>query len=531
MAGFENDVVVAKNLNFDEAAAKPHLGIINAAGKIPIGTGNTSPTPEILGGSITSPGGTITIGYSSPNITVEASATIPTTFTSDAGSASPIANVLRILGSTSAAGTLPLTTTGGGNTITVIAQRSQAIAAADATKVGLSNFNSADFSVTATGFVSASGTGILKTLTGNSGGSIAPTGGNINTLGTGSITIVGSGSTLTTQLTGLTNHAIQIGAGTATLTQLGAGTTGQVLQTNTGADPTWSTATYPSTTTINQVLYSSANNTVAGITAANNGTMISGTTGVPSWLANGTTGQVLTATTGSPPSWGTAPVTQVTAQKFTATGAFTYTPTSNLKYVIVELQGAGGGSGGAGQTVANVAASGGGGGGAYARFILTAAQVGASLSGSVGAAGTAGTNAPGNGGTGGSTTLATTSAWTAAGGVGGTAGTAGATSVSTGGAGGTVTTGTGTLVMSASGQDGGTGSAAATSAGLSGKGGNSTLGSGGASTFYGSVNNAAVGFAGAGYGGGAGGSIGFGTNAAQTGGAGANGIAIFTEFL
>lgn len=71
MGGFENDVVVAKNLNFDEAAAKPHLGILNVAGKIPIATGNTSPTPEILGGSLTSPLGTLSIGYVSPNITID----------------------------------------------------------------------------------------------------------------------------------------------------------------------------------------------------------------------------------------------------------------------------------------------------------------------------------------------------------------------------------------------------------------------------------------------------------------------------
>lgn len=73
MAGFENDVLLCKNINFDPAAAKPHLGIINAAGKLPIGTGATSPTPEILAGSITSPLGTLSIGYSSPNITLDVS--------------------------------------------------------------------------------------------------------------------------------------------------------------------------------------------------------------------------------------------------------------------------------------------------------------------------------------------------------------------------------------------------------------------------------------------------------------------------
>lgn len=69
MAGFENDVIVGSNLNFDDDGAKPHLGILNAAGKLPIGTGNLSPIPEILGGVLTSPNNSITFGYSSPNIT------------------------------------------------------------------------------------------------------------------------------------------------------------------------------------------------------------------------------------------------------------------------------------------------------------------------------------------------------------------------------------------------------------------------------------------------------------------------------
>lgn len=75
MASFENSVVVAKNVNFDLAAAKPHLGILDAQGKLPIGTGNSYPTPEILGGNIISPDGSITVGYSSPNITLQTAQT------------------------------------------------------------------------------------------------------------------------------------------------------------------------------------------------------------------------------------------------------------------------------------------------------------------------------------------------------------------------------------------------------------------------------------------------------------------------
>ena len=42
-----------------------------------------------------------------------------------------------------------------------------------------------------------SGTGVLKTLTGNIGGPISPTAGNINLLGSGALSFSGSGSTLT----------------------------------------------------------------------------------------------------------------------------------------------------------------------------------------------------------------------------------------------------------------------------------------------------------------------------------------------
>lgn len=98
MASFENDVVVAKNLNFDQVAAKPHLGIINAAGKIPIGTGNSYPTPEILGGILTSPNGSITFGYSSPNITAIANPSMTVqTLTGNSGIATPVGGTINVV--------------------------------------------------------------------------------------------------------------------------------------------------------------------------------------------------------------------------------------------------------------------------------------------------------------------------------------------------------------------------------------------------------------------------------------------------
>ncbi len=183
--------------------------------------------------------------------------------------------------------------------ITALATDGQLIIGSTAGVPAAASITSSDSSVTITpgsnsiSLTVSGGATVGKTITGNTGGALSPTAGNWNIVGTGSTTAAGSGSTLTVQLTGLTNHALQVGAGTATLTQLGAGTTGQVLQTNTTADPTWSTATYPATTTINQILYSSSANTVAGLSTANNGVLTTGTTGIPVITALASNGQLI----------------------------------------------------------------------------------------------------------------------------------------------------------------------------------------------------------------------------------------------
>jgi trimeric autotransporter adhesin len=109
----------------------------------------------------------------------------------------------------------------------------------------------------------------------------------------------------------------------------GTATATQMLQSGANSAPAWSTSTWPSTTTVNQVLYSSANNIVTGITASSNGVLISGATSIPSWLTNGTTGQVLTATTNNPPSWENAASTSITITGDTGGGltgtSFTFT--------------------------------------------------------------------------------------------------------------------------------------------------------------------------------------------------------------
>lgn len=60
----------------------------------------------------------------------------------------------------------------------------------------------------------------------------------------------------------LTDHGVLVGSGTAAIDALAVGSTGTILTGVSGADPTWTTATYPSTVTKGDVLVASANNVV-----------------------------------------------------------------------------------------------------------------------------------------------------------------------------------------------------------------------------------------------------------------------------
>lgn len=61
----------------------------------------------------------------------------------------------------------------------------------------------------------------------------------------------------------------------------GTATANQVLLSGSSTTPVWSTATYPASTTINQLLYSSSANVIAGLATANGGILNAGATGIP----------------------------------------------------------------------------------------------------------------------------------------------------------------------------------------------------------------------------------------------------------
>ena len=204
MAGFDNEVIYGTNVDF--RGVTPVVGQITTDGQLLIGS---TAAPNIQAGSITSPDGSITIGYASPNITIQSTGSMN----------------LREVGVDTAtgAGTDPVVPTAGGlitytggqyatgtfgtrvitvlspaaNTVAIQAQISSAVAATLITKNGLCHFDSARFTVDVNGFVSINSAGVGETVTGDSGGALSPTAGNWNILGLSGSKTSGTGSTLT----------------------------------------------------------------------------------------------------------------------------------------------------------------------------------------------------------------------------------------------------------------------------------------------------------------------------------------------
>jgi hypothetical protein len=208
-------------------------------------------------------------------------------------------------------------------------------------------------------------------------------------------------------------------------------------------------------------------------------------------------------------------------QVFTASG--TYTPSANMLYCTIECIGPGGGGGGAFSNAGNYSGGGGGGAGSYSRKTVNAATIGASKAVVVGAGGAGGTGS-GNGSAGSSDTTLGATICVGKAGSGGT-GTAASGSGAPGAAGGVAGTGD----IAAPGQNGqpGWGGGALNIAAVGGAGGSTWLGSGGQMNITGTNT---TGPAGTGYGGGGAGGASFNGSGNSTGGVGAPGLLVVTDF-
>lgn len=203
-------------------------------------------------------------------------------FPTDAGTATPVAGVLNILGG------VGIGTTGVGNTVTVNLDTPVSIAngGTNATSMtntfGVNYFDGTSIVTTTVGtaaqVLTSNGVGLAPTfqaipssgvisITGDAGGAV--TGAVTLTGGTSGIVFTGSlGTTLTVTSLGTTNHAVQVGNATGTLTSLGVGTNGQVLIGSTGANPTFATLTSTGGTIIYTTGAGTLNLEASGATAS-----------------------------------------------------------------------------------------------------------------------------------------------------------------------------------------------------------------------------------------------------------------------
>lgn len=123
-------------------------------------------------------------------------------------------------------------------------------------------------------------------------------------------------------------YDVIVGAANNLITSVGPGSAGQVLQSggnaatpaystptypsasgsvgvilrSDGTNNVYTTATYPATTTINQILYSSSSNVIAGLATANQGVLTTGATGIPVITALATNGQIIIGSTAGVPA-------------------------------------------------------------------------------------------------------------------------------------------------------------------------------------------------------------------------------------
>jgi len=138
-------------------------------------------------------------------------------------------------------------------------------------------------------------------------GSATPTLGIITIAGGNNITTASAGSTVTVNVSGTTQYALQVGNATGSLDSLSIGLVNQVLQSGgAGADPAWSTAAYPATSLQGDILYSFGDNLINTLAKDTNATRYLSNTGAlnnPAWsqinLTNGVTGTLPVANGGT----------------------------------------------------------------------------------------------------------------------------------------------------------------------------------------------------------------------------------------
>lgn len=246
-------------------------------------------------------------------------------------------------------------------------------------------------------------------------------------------------------------------------------------------------------------------------------------------LLTGASGYVLTSTgPGLTPMWtaNSAGTFTLNIQVFASNG--TYTPTVGMSYCIIETLGGGGGGGGSNGTGSNQASvGGGGGGGGYNRGVYSASQIGAFQAVTVGSGGNGGF--PNGAQSGGTTSVG--ALISATGGAGGaSSGPASFVTAASGGGGGGGGGGYISTIGGSGSQGIGLNDGTTTAFGIPGNGGTSYFGGSAAAPLISGGGNSNGG-TGIYYGGGGTGGVSVGNIGGTSGGNGAPGLCLITEYI
>lgn len=173
MPGFANGTVYGTNIDLSGASqVTGHPTLITDGQLLIASTALNAGGTHVNVGQLTSPSGTVTIGYASPNITLDLSGgttaidSIAVDATTGAGT-NPVlpngAGLVTITGGQYATGTfgtrVVTIVSDAANQLRVEAQISSAVASTNSTKNGFAHFDSTSFAVDANGFVTLAGAG------------------------------------------------------------------------------------------------------------------------------------------------------------------------------------------------------------------------------------------------------------------------------------------------------------------------------------------------------------------------------------
>lgn len=236
-------------------------------------TGNTGGPVPPTGGNINVVGDTTTITVAgnpgTSTLTISTTGAIADSFATDSGTATPAAGVITMHGGNN------ISTSGAGSTVTYnvsgttnhslqlgnasASLSSLGVATNGQLPIGSAGADPVLATITAgTGVTVTNGAGSITIAASGSvpltfaadSGSATPSAGTITMHGGNNISTSAAGSTVTYNVAGTTNHSIQLGNASGSLTSLGVATNGQIPIGSSGADPVLATITAGSNITV-----------------------------------------------------------------------------------------------------------------------------------------------------------------------------------------------------------------------------------------------------------------------------------------